>query len=441
MDRIIRSHLIRKAFALVLALVVGLTFVPLLGSNAYAADDQPKDIFDAFTDLTEDDDAEEIDVSFDGSSPGKTHAIDITEPKIPKDESAADTVETDDTGRVSIDMVSPDVLERIAGSDAKLADISSYNEMYTMSVSRSGSVLTVNAALKYPYTRNGCLGGIYIDDVKVVSFNNYTTTSISNYRINLSSSQLTPGYHSVDVTAYVASTGEYVGDFRRTYRADITATPNYSGVFEVYSNYLVYAPYSSLWSNSAYDLYLEYSPDGKNWARSGYMRCNAIQLASQQQYQISGLIPNHYYATRIRYGKVINGQLFLGPVRGTGTYKTGPAKAPKIKSITCKAVKVKRHKVKHYGYYTGVYLYTEKFYTYKVKITVKLKKKPGTAGLWINGKFCKGNKKKYTATFTPYPNYSAKKPKGRKWGVVIASYQNKSYGGYSPLIQKKKKLK
>ena len=197
-----------------------------------------------------------------------------------------------------------------------------------------------------------------------------------------------------------------------------------------------------MWSNSDYDLYLEYSPDGgKNWARSGYMRFNLIQLASQQQYRISGLAPNHNYVTRIRYGEVIDGQLFLGPVRWTGTYKTGAAKKPKIKSVTCKAVKVKRHKVKHYGYYTGVYLYTEKFYTYKVKITVKLKKKPGTAGIWINGKFCKGNKKKYTATFTPYPNYSAKKPKGRKWGVVIASYQNKAYGGYSPLYSKKKKLK
>ena len=54
MDRIIRSHLIRKAFALVLALVVGLTFVPLLGSDAYAADeDQTGDITEAILDQAE----------------------------------------------------------------------------------------------------------------------------------------------------------------------------------------------------------------------------------------------------------------------------------------------------------------------------------------------------------------------------------------------------
>ena len=416
MDRIIRSHLIRKAFALVLALVVGLTFVPLLGSDAYAADeDQTGDITEAILDQAENGDAEDVDVSLEGPSAKRAHVIDITDPG-------------------DLEVVTDDAKNT-------LTDESEWN----FTIAKSGSTLTINASFKKGYDKSpyGCtFGGVYIDDSLVASFD---VSKLTNYRIGLTSSQLSPGYHDVQLAVYARFNGgsrQYLDVTKaRTYRADITATPNYSGVFEVYSNYLVYAPYSSLWSNSAYDLYLEYSPDGKNWARSGYMRCNAIQLASQQQYQISGLIPNHYYATRIRYGKVINGQLFLGPVRGTGTYKTGPAKAPKIKSITCKAVKVKRHKVKHYGYYTGVYLYTEKFYTYKVKITVKLKKKPGTAGLWINGKFCKGNKKKYTATFTPYPNYSAKKPKGRKWGVVIASYQNKSYGGYSPLIQKKKKLK
>ena len=50
MDKILRSKLVRKALALVLALVVGLTFVPLLGSNAYAADaDQADDISDGGT--------------------------------------------------------------------------------------------------------------------------------------------------------------------------------------------------------------------------------------------------------------------------------------------------------------------------------------------------------------------------------------------------------
>ncbi len=417
MDRIIRSKLIRKALTLVLTLVVTLTFIPLLGSSAYAADeDLTGDIADAILDQAEGANEEEIDVALDGPAAKKAHVIDITDPG-------------------DLEVVTDDAKNT-------LTDESEWN----FTVSKSGSTLTINASFKKGLDKSpyGCtFGGVYIDDSLVASFD---VSKLTNYRIGLSGSQLNPGYHNVELAVYARFNGgsrQYLDVTKaRTYRADITATPNYTGAFEVYSNYLIYAPYSNMWSNSDYDLYLEYSPDGgKNWARSGYMRFNLIQLASQQQYRISGLAPNHNYVTRIRYGKVIDGQLFLGPVRWTGTYKTGAAKKPKIKSVTCKAVKVKRHKVKHYGYYTGVYLYTEKFYTYKVKITVKLKKKPGTAGIWINGKFCKGNKKKYTATFTPYPNYSAKKPKGRKWGVVIASYQNKAYGGYSPLYSKKKKLK
>ena len=98
-----------------------------------------------------------------------------------------------------------------------------------------------------------------------------------------------------------------------------------------------------------------------------------------------------------------------------------------------------------YWYYVGGAAFyhkawTEKYYTYKVKVTVKLKKKPGAAGIWINGKFVKGNKKKYTVTL-PGSSYSAKKPKGKKFKVNVCSYKGKSYGGLSPLYKKTKKIK
>ena len=89
---------------------------------------------------------------------------------------------------------------------------------------------------------------------------------------------------------------------------------------------------------------------------------------------------------------------------------------------------------------SGRVIEVEKYYTYKLKVTVKLKKKPGTKGIWINGKFVKGNKKKYTVTL-PGSSYSAKKPKGKKFKVGICSYQGKSFGGLSPLYQKKLKIK
>ena len=94
MDRVVRSHLIRKAIALVLALVVGLTFVPLLGGNAYAAD-------------------EDVDVYLDKPSTKDSHAIDITEPVVPEDS--------------PLDVNADRNLERVEGTDALLADISDDN--------------------------------------------------------------------------------------------------------------------------------------------------------------------------------------------------------------------------------------------------------------------------------------------------------------------------
>jgi hypothetical protein len=166
-----------------------------------------------------------------------------------------------------------------------------------------------------------------------------------------------------------------------------------------------------------------------------------------QVYKIKGFKKNKKYKTRIRYGVNVEYNLdeqtytFYGPTLSTGTFKTGQSKKPAIKSVRAKAVSVKYHRVRHYGPYTGVYLYTEKFYTCKVKVIVKLKKKPGTKGIVVNGRYLKGNKKTYTTTFNPYPNYHKKHPRGRsKFKVTLRSYQSKKYGGYSPTYSKTKKL-
>ena len=155
--------------------------------------------------------------------------------------------------------------------------------------------------------------------------------------------------------------------------------------------------------------------------------------------------------TRIRYGQVVTystdvagdgkSYFFGGPVLNTTTIKTGSDTKPAVKSITAKAVNVRYHAVRHYGQYTGVYLYTEKFYTCKIRVTVKLKKKPGTAGMFINGKWVKGNKKTYTKTFSPYPNYYFSHPRGSgKFTVTLRTGQSKKWGGYSPTVSRTKKL-
>jgi hypothetical protein len=210
---------------------------------------------------------------------------------------------------------------------------------------------------------------------------------------------------------------------------------------------------------------MEYSANGgKSWQRSGYMKYNMITTASRQGYKISGLRAKTTYKTRIRYGEYVTYQtgaggdgrsyFFGGPVLNTTTIKTGSSTKPKIKSVTLKATKVKYHKLKWPGYYNVVggsvfwhNSYVEKFYTAKVKVTVKLKKKPGTNGVFISllgqTKWKKGNKKKYTITFTPTYNYWLKNPRSGKYKLQVQVYsgQNSSWGGYSPVYSKKKKVR
>ena len=234
--------------------------------------------------------------------------------------------------------------------------------------------------------------------------------------------------------------------------------PNYNGRFEVYSTFFNYGPFTisggnnpNIWT-SFYSpkLYMEYSADGgKTWKRSGYMQYNSVVSNYNQNYRIGGLRPNTYYKTRIYYGDDYGNP--ISPYRTTTTIKTGMAARPAIKKVTAKAVNVKFHRGTRPGYYywTGYhYIWMRpvkmRYYTYNVKVTVQLKKKPGTAGIWVNGRWLPGNKKKYTTTFKiPSPhNMSAKRPRGRvKYTVSVCTGQNKIYKGYSPTWRKRMKLK
>ena len=319
----------------------------------------------------------------------------------------------------------------------------------------TGNALSIEASIAPQYTQNPyyyVFGKLFVDGEEVKDFT--YQTSIPKQTISLS--QFSTGYHTAFLQVYNQNTRQLVDLIYESYIPynGIKDRPGYRGKFDVYHNYFTFFPYNMAMQNQAGNLYLEYSSNGgKTWNRYGYMKANAIKLYIDQSYKIGGLKPNTVYKTRLRYGiyatypKELYGDgkshFFGGPVLASKTIKTGKAKSPQIKSVKVKAVKVKYHKVKHYGKYTHAYLYTEKFYTCKFKVTVKLKKKPGAKGIWINGHFVKGNKKTYTTTFTPYPNYFSKKPPKRlkKYKLGIASYQDKAYGGYSPLKVKKVKIK
>ncbi len=464
-----KNVILKKLLAVALSLAVGATFIPLLGDGAYAADTQENNPDVVVADEpAEQNGADDIDISVEEPAPGENDIVDITD-----GEAADETAVPEEAAPAAEQLDTPappeeDVAEEhvYGGGNAKhlyipaLMDDSDDGKLsaqsvslgavdpklYTVNITQSGNTVKFSASIDPNY----CFINAFVDTTAV-----YKPFSLSNVSSSFNiGGYATTGYHTVSLMIAKASNPDEPIDFvGRQFIScnNITAAPNYNGKFYyVYSKYFDYFPFD-FGKNLGGTLYLEYKKSGwKTWKRTGAMKANAIKLYMDQGFKISGLSPNKKYKTRIRYGTYVTystdyagdgkSYFFGGPVRNTTTIKTGMPKKPKVKSLKVKAVKVKRHKVKHYGYYTGVYLYTEKYYTYKVKVTVKLKKKPGAKGLWINGKFVKGNKKKYTVTL-PGSTYSSKKPKGKKFTVAISSYKSKSYGGLSPLYKKVKKIK
>ena len=210
---------------------------------------------------------------------------------------------------------------------------------------------------------------------------------------------------------------------------------NYQSMYQAYSNNFEFS-IGSNWGYG-YDLYMEYRPLGGKWRTSGYMD------SPYATYVIKGLAPNTVYQTRL-YFKTYSGT--KGRYSRIISIKTGPNAKPAIKSCKVKAVKVKKHKARVYGYYTGLYLGSYKYYTFKLKTTVKFKKAPRTPGFAIKLptlgylKKYKGTKKKYVhTTGTLRRNYS--KPRGLRVTVQAFTFRSYAYGGYSQLYSKSCKIK
>ena len=209
----------------------------------------------------------------------------------------------------------------------------------------------------------------------------------------------------------------------------ISAAPsNNITMYEVYSTYLFFSTGMNFYGDTR--ICMAIRPAGGSWSYYGGM----MYL---QQYTINGLIPNTWYEAKLYYRHIWSGQ--TGPYSGSVFFKTGPNALPKVKSVKVQAVKVKKKRTWYYGPYTGLPLYKYSYYSYKIKTTVKFKKKPGTPYLYVNGKRFKGNKKTYT--YTTGNLSSLKKPRGQKYTVYVYTGLDATYGGYSLLYQKNFKVK
>ena len=206
---------------------------------------------------------------------------------------------------------------------------------------------------------------------------------------------------------------------------------NQISMYEVYSTYFFFNP--GLNYNADTRTYMEYRKAGdKTW------KTYDTAMLYMQDYTIEGLKPNTKYQTRLYFKSIWSDD--TSEYSNTVSFKTGPKKKPPVKSASVKAKNVKKHKATAYGAYTGLPLGKYNYYTYKLKITVKFKKKITEPYVFINGKRYKGGKKSYTYT-TGKLRKDYNKPKGDKYTVYVYTGNSAKWGGYSLLWQKTYKIK
>jgi len=446
----------RRTIAVVTALVMGVTFIPMLGGFANAAEDPSADPDVTVTDvedidlgevdpdeLTEDDVLDELDVEGvyeeDEDAPAAENAQPLQEPdQIQEEES-----ESADELLATLDE-EPDTPKLGAASDSSGG--------ITLTPNRSTGILTVTGTISAGSEK---FTKLYVIDL-IASQTVYTKT-LSNVK----SFTETINMGSFDIGAYgiYVDTNMTRAKYYDAAIAEIYDTPvNNASQVETYAKYLFYAPNRTYYRND-YDsgLYVDIKKVGaKSWTSYG-------PITSTRQ--IKGLKPSTKYQIRAYYGKIVTfgGKSYFINGREnnkfkTVTVKTGKKKLP-IKKVTVKAVNVKKHVHKRYGPYTGLYLGKETWYTYRLKVTVKMKKKPGVKGIYINGKKVKGNKKTYSVKFAKtntifngkhvvkrYKKWwkqddTYKLPRKSKYKVLIYSYSNKTYKAYSPIQKRTKRIK
>ena len=221
----------------------------------------------------------------------------------------------------------------------------------------------------------------------------------------------------------------------------VTAVPtNKMSMYEVYSTYFFVNAGPN--ANAGCNLYLGYRQKiGKKW--SDWKIYNS-PLYSYNNYTVEGLKPNKKTQVALIYASLYSDS--VGTPSKVVTFKTGVNKKPGIKSVKVQAVNVVRHKQHHVSPYTG-YVYKtiyDIWYTYRIKTTVTLKKPLKKGFLMINSKTYKAKGKykgKRTFTFTTAKKIAYSSPRGSKYTVSVAKYQNRIWKGYTKLFQKNYRIR
>ncbi len=427
----------RRLLAVALAAIIGVAFMPMLGGTVQAAQTDDVTVVSIDEALGLNDvgltDPELLNPEIDALS-GSTGACGGTPP--------ADATIPDEIGEIDPDSIG--AAESAAQNRGAASDTSGG---ITLTPDNSTGKLTVEGTVSKDTFQTL---GVIDSAGKLVASGAISGTSFSQV---LDMSVLPVGAY---IIAAQTKGGKIYSDAAMALVYDKPA--NKKKQYEVYSKYLNYKANNTHYRDD-YNcgLYMEIKKKGaKKWTAYGPL--DSVST-------IKKLKPNKTYQARTFYGKIvtINGENFFlsGKINKkytTVTFKTGKKKLP-IKSVSVKAVNVKKYTHKRYGY-TGLYLGKETWYTYRLQVTVTMKKKPGIKALYINGKRVKGNKKTYRVKFAKvssimYGKHKVKRygkkwwkqddyylvPRGVKYTVAVYSYRDKAYKGYSNIQKRKTRVK
>ena len=330
---------------------------------------------------------------------------------------------------------------------AKFGPGTSESGLFSVSAPNSNGIVTITGNIPEQY--RGVIysfDSIYVGDDKSQG---YYAQGFGDETVNISTSidmkNYSVGYHTIYV--YFDTAQGKLWDRMEFVKSNICVRPvNAIKNYDVYSKRFTYSNYNYYSHDTSCNSYLALRVKGKKKYGKWKTKKNTTQI---KDYNVKGIKPGKKFQTRLFYTKKVNYKgvdyTFKSKYSKIRTMKAGQKKL-KVKSVTVKAYKIKRHTNRQYyrywtSYYTYRYAYFDThYYTYKLKVTVKLKKKPGAKGICLNSYWLKGNKKVYKKkigqTFASY-----KKPTKQKFRVLLFSYQSKKYGGYSNYKKYKKRIR
>lgn len=216
------------------------------------------------------------------------------------------------------------------------------------------------------------------------------------------------------------------------YMKDFYSAPKFFGLYYSGKSYKY---------DSGCGVYYDYKKKGGSWKKGyGPLSTNS----SLRNIPSRKLKPRKSYVVRAYFGwkgKVNGKPVFIkGPVSKSKTVKTASNKKLSIKKVTTTKAKVKYwYTLTTYNSW-GYMISRRAIYLTSFKVTIRLKKKPGTTGIYLGNVRMKGNKKKYRSK-TISLSGGKKEYKGKKIKGSFYSYQSTSYGGYSPTVKKKFKIR